>query len=108
MEAEFDTAFEVIFNYDYDCCAFAHNICGSKPRIPDGMLGTSQPLSPEFFINPQFPPDAILGEVVVAPEADINEEVERSIATEINVGDNPDSLSKVAGKMEELGASSES
>ena len=28
---------EALFNYGYGCCAFAHNICESKPEIPDGM-----------------------------------------------------------------------
>ena len=31
MEAEFDESSDVIFNYGYGCCAFAHNICGSEP-----------------------------------------------------------------------------
>ena len=34
LEAEFDACFEVIFNYSYDCCAFAHNIYGNMPGIP--------------------------------------------------------------------------
>ena len=52
LEAEYDAGFEAIFNYGYDCCAFAHNICGSKAKIPDGMLGTSETLTSEFFVNP--------------------------------------------------------
>ena len=31
MEAKFDVSSDVIFDYGYGCCAFAHNICGSKP-----------------------------------------------------------------------------
>ena len=27
MEAEFDASSDVIFNYGYGCCAFAHDIC---------------------------------------------------------------------------------
>ena len=50
----------MIFNYNYGCCAFAHNICGSQPEVPDGMPNTSKPLSPEFFINPRCPPGTIL------------------------------------------------
>ena len=46
----------MIFNYFYDCCAFAHDIHRSKPKIPPGMLDTSTPLTLEFFVNPQFPP----------------------------------------------------
>ena len=56
MEADFDTSCDVIFNYGYCCRAFAHNICGSKPRIPVGMPDTTNPLPPEFFVNPQCPP----------------------------------------------------
>ena len=52
LEAEYDAGFEVIFNYGYGCCAFAHNICGSKPRIPAGMPDTLNPLPLEFFVNP--------------------------------------------------------
>ena len=46
MEAEFDDSSDMIFNYGYGCCAFAHNICGSEPLIPAGMLNTSTPLTP--------------------------------------------------------------
>ena len=58
MEEEFDVSSHVIFNYGYRCCAFAHNICGSKPMIPAWMPDTSEPLPPEFFINPRRPPSA--------------------------------------------------
>ena len=58
MEEEFDVSGDVIFNYGYGYCAFAHNICGSKPLIPAGMLDTTNPLPPEFFINPRCPPSA--------------------------------------------------
>ena len=37
MEAEFDASSDTLFNYGYGCCVFTHNICGSKPQIPDGM-----------------------------------------------------------------------
>ena len=56
MEKAFDKGFEVIFNYGYGCCAFAHNIFGSEPVILDGMLDTSKPLPLEFYINPRCPP----------------------------------------------------
>ena len=55
-EAEYDAGFEAIFNYGYGCCTFMHNIWGSKPKIPNGMLGTLEPLTPEFFVNPRCPP----------------------------------------------------
>ena len=72
LEAEYDVGFEVIFNYGYGCCAFTHNICGSKPRIPVGMPDTSTPLTPEFFVNPRCPPGAVPGEAVAALETNIN------------------------------------
>ena len=108
MEVEFDVAFEVIFNYGYGCCAFAHNIYESKPRILVGMLGTSQPLSPEFFINPRCPPDDVLVGESTAPKAGISEAVKHSSTVGAKVGDNPDSLSRVTGEREELGAYGES
>ena len=52
METEFDASSDVIFNYGYGCCAFTHDICGSKPMIPAEMPNTSEPLPPEFFVNP--------------------------------------------------------
>ena len=55
LEEEFEAGFEVIFNYGYGCCAFAHNICESKPQIPAGMLDTSKRLPPKFFINHRCP-----------------------------------------------------
>ena len=56
MEVEFDSSSGTLFNYGYGCCVFTHNICGSKPQIPDGMLDPSIPLTPEFFANPRCPP----------------------------------------------------
>ena len=52
LEVEFDSSSDVIFNYDYGCCALAHDIRGSKPKIPPRMPDTSTPLTPEFFVNP--------------------------------------------------------
>ena len=37
LEAEFDVSSDVIFDYGYSCCDFAHDIRGSKPMIPAGM-----------------------------------------------------------------------
>ena len=56
MEAEFDSSGDALFNYGYGCCVFTHNICRSKPQIPNGMLDPSVPLTPEFFANPRCPP----------------------------------------------------
>ena len=46
LDEAYEEGFDVIFNYEYGCCAFAHNICGSQLEIPDGMPDTSKPLSP--------------------------------------------------------------
>ena len=54
-EAEFDSSGDALFNYGYGCCVFTHNICGSKPQIPDGMPNPSVPLTLEFFTNPRCP-----------------------------------------------------
>ena len=78
LEAEYDAGFEAIFNYGYGCCAFMHNICGSKPKIPNGMPGMSKPLTPEFFVNPRWPPIAIPTEAGVAPKAGVNERFKHS------------------------------
>ena len=56
MEAEFDSSGDALFNYGYACCAFTHNIRGSKPHILDGMHNPLVPLTPEFFANPRCPP----------------------------------------------------
>ena len=44
MEEEFDSSSDVIFNYGYGCCAFAHDICGScdTPK-PGGPVDHRQP-----------------------------------------------------------------
>ena len=55
MEAKFDASGDTLFNYGYGCYVFTHNICGSKPQIPDGMPDPSVPLTPEFFANPRCP-----------------------------------------------------
>ena len=66
MEAEFDSSGDALFNYGYSCCVFTHNICGSKPQIPDGMPDPSVQLTPEFFANPRCPP----GTSAAAPALD--------------------------------------
>ena len=45
IEVEFDSSGDALFNYDYGCCVFTHNIYGSKPHIPDGMSDPSVPLT---------------------------------------------------------------
>ena len=75
MEAEFDSSNNVIFNYGYGYCAFAHNICGSKPLIPVGMLDTSTPLTPEFFVNPRCPLSSSSIFLVAEPDENIEEDL---------------------------------
>ena len=58
LEAEFDASSDVIFYYGYDCCTYAHDIHGNKPKILPGMPDTSTPLTPEFFMNPRCPPNS--------------------------------------------------
>ena len=55
LEKAYEEGFDVIFNYGYGCCAFAHNICRSQPVVLDGMPDTSKPLSLEFFYQPSMP-----------------------------------------------------
>ena len=59
MEAEFDSSGDTLFNYGYGCCVFTHNICWSKPQIPDGMSDPSVSLTPEFFTNSRYPPSIL-------------------------------------------------
>ena len=55
MKEDYQKALELIFAYGYGCCMFKHNICGDKPEVPDGMLDSSNPFLPEFFVNPRCP-----------------------------------------------------
>ena len=109
LEEAYEEGFDVIFNYRYDCCAFAHNICGSQPKVQDGMPDKSKWLSPEFFIKPRCPPgtvlakaasiDVRLGETMNAPEReapivvlekDNSEAGEHLFAADVGLGDEPD------------------
>ena len=49
LREAYEEGFNVIFNYGYGCCAFAHNICGSQPKVLDRLSDTSKPLSLKFF-----------------------------------------------------------
>ena len=81
MEEDYKKALEQIFSYCYGCCAFKHNICGDLPRILDGMPNSTDPLPPEFFVNPGCPPtltaikakaaEVHLGEVAKDPVEDV-------------------------------------
>ena len=55
MEKDYQKALELIFAYGYGCCVFKHNICGDHLEVPDGMLDSSNPLPPKFFVNPRCP-----------------------------------------------------
>ena len=57
----------MIFNYIYGYFAFAHDIRGSKPKIPLGMPYTSTPLTPKFFVNPRCPPGSSFSLSTVEP-----------------------------------------
>ena len=56
MEEDYSKALKLIFAYDYECCAFKHNICGDQPEVPNGMPDSSDLLPLEFFMNPRCPP----------------------------------------------------
>ena len=60
MEEQFDASSDVLFNYGYSYCAFAHNICGSEPMILAGMPDTRKSLPPEFFYQPPMLPKCFL------------------------------------------------
>ena len=60
----------------FSCCVFTHNICGSKPQIPDGMPDPSVLLTPEFFTNPRWPPST--SSAVPAPDPATVSREERS------------------------------
>ena len=77
LEEDHQKALEVIFSYGYECCVFKH-ICGDQPTFPNGMPDSSDPLPPEFFVSPRYPPflaangdttvEAHLSEVIKEPE----------------------------------------
>ena len=75
LEEEFHAGFEVIFNYGYGCCAFAHNICGITPWIPTRMPDTSKLLPPEFFYQSLIPPECCPRVFAIDPNVNIREEL---------------------------------
>ena len=72
------------------------------------MQGTSEPLTPEFFINPQCPPVAVPVEAVVAPKTGVSKGVEHSPNVGAEVGDNSACPPGVAEEREGLDTLSES
>ena len=84
LEEAYEEGFDVIFNYGYGCCSFAHNICGSQLEVPDGMSDTSKSLSPKFFISPPCPSGFVPSEVNsidVSPGKETNEPKREAPAT---------------------------
>ena len=69
------------------------------------MSDTPKPLPQDFFINPRCPLGVVPIEGAVALEAVTSEAVEPSSTVGAKVGDNPDSLSRVAGEREKPGVS---
>ena len=74
MEAEFDARGDTLFNYGCGCYVFTHNICRSKPQIPDGMPDPSVLLTLEFFANPRCPPSTSFAAPAPDPAAVSREE----------------------------------
>ena len=52
---------------------FKHNICGDQPKVPNGMPNSSDPLPPEFALNPKCPSTPIATEATTT-KADLSEE----------------------------------
>ena len=84
MEEEYKKPLELIFSYGYRCCVFKHNIRGDHPEVPDGMSDSSDPLSPEFFVNPRCPlaPTTIEAIATEVDQSKAAKEPERSASTE--------------------------
>ena len=55
MVEDYHGSLDLIFAYDYRCCAFNNNIYEDRPDIPNGMPDSSNPLPLEFFDNPRCP-----------------------------------------------------
>ena len=72
------------------------------------MSGTSESLTPKFFVHPRCPPVVVPVGTGVTPKAGVGEGVEHSPIAGAKVGDNPDSPSRVAWEREDLCASDES
>ena len=81
-----EEAFDMIFNYGYGCCAFTQDICGSELVIPNGMPDTSNPLPPEFFINPRCPSSAAPGVHTTDPDKDVREAGKSLLTAEVGLG----------------------
>ena len=69
------------------------------------MSGTSEPLNPEFFVNPRCPPVFVPAEAGIVPKASVRERVEHSSTAREKIGDNPDSPFGAAEEREDTEAS---
>ena len=56
MEEDYQKVLEPIFAYGYGSYMFKHNICGDQAKVPNDIPDYSDPLPPEFFTNPRYPP----------------------------------------------------
>ena len=56
MVEDYQKALEEIFAYGNGCCVFKHGIRSDRPRIPDGMPDSVDPIPLEFFANLGCPP----------------------------------------------------
>ena len=69
------------------------------------MPSTSEPLTPEFLVNPRCPSAAVPARAGVAMKASVSKRVDHSSIVGAKVGDNLDSPSGVAEEREDPGAS---
>ena len=51
MVEDYKKSPEQIFTYGYGYCEFKHSIGDDRPRIPNGMPDSADPLPPKFFAN---------------------------------------------------------
>ena len=67
----------MIFVYGYECCAFKHNIYGDQPEVLDGMPDSSDPLPPNFFLDP-WCSSALVTTEAIAVEAEQSDTTEKA------------------------------
>ena len=79
-DRDYHGSLDLIFEYDYGCCAFKNNICGDRPDILDCMLDSSNPLPLKFFENPRC-------SSVLAADKAIDAKVSQGKATGDSEGD---------------------
>ena len=77
MVEDYLKALEQIFAYGYGCCVFKHSIRGDRPRIPNGMSDSTDPLPLDFH-----PPIKVEAAKVHPVEAE-KDPVEGAVAEEL-------------------------